>query len=178
MNLSLHLNNAICSVAWQFASQDWNCRVFCQVEGESFRPVLLRNKVLSFSKYGASCHLELFVVVHRRCQFGIQFSVFSPSSGEVVRGNQADGARLDVSAIGFWRPSMKKSLSNWAGRVDFIHPQNQQHLTTTINSGSSEISRDPTITVHCPSCASSLHPTSRYNLSEYNPFVCFIITPT
>ena len=27
-----------------------------------------------------------------------------PLSGEVIRGNQAPEARLDVSAIGFWRP--------------------------------------------------------------------------
>ena len=31
--------------------------------------------------------------------------MLQPLTGEVVRGNQADGARLDVSAIGFWRPS-------------------------------------------------------------------------
>ena len=30
--------------------------------------------------------------------------VLLPLSGEVIRGNQAPEARLDVSAIGFWRP--------------------------------------------------------------------------
>ena len=31
--------------------------------------------------------------------------MLQPLTGEAVRGNQAEGARLDVSAVGFWRPS-------------------------------------------------------------------------
>jgi hypothetical protein len=30
-----------------------------------------------------------------------------PLTGEIVRGNKADEARLDVSAVGFWRPQEK-----------------------------------------------------------------------
>ena len=33
--------------------------------------------------------------------------MLQPLTGEAVRGNLADGARLDLSAIGFWRPSEK-----------------------------------------------------------------------
>ena len=33
--------------------------------------------------------------------------MLQPLTGEAVRVNLADGARLDVSAIGFWRPSEK-----------------------------------------------------------------------
>ena len=32
---------------------------------------------------------------------------FLPLSGEVIRGNTANEARLDFSAVGFWRPQEK-----------------------------------------------------------------------
>lgn len=36
--------------------------------------------------------------------------VLQPLSGEIVRGNQSNEARLDVSAIGFWRPQERTFL--------------------------------------------------------------------
>ena len=33
--------------------------------------------------------------------------MLQPLTGEAVRGNLSDGAKLDVSAVGFWRPSEK-----------------------------------------------------------------------
>ncbi len=36
--------------------------------------------------------------------------VLQPLSGEVIRGNQSAEARLDVSAVGFWRPQEKTFL--------------------------------------------------------------------
>ena len=46
-------------------------------------------------------------LLHEVCSSVTKEPVLQALSGEVIRGNQSSEARLDVSAVGFWRPQEK-----------------------------------------------------------------------